>query len=670
MNLRVLLRWMVSIVIAVGLLGVIGLALNPPVQARVALVYDWPGVGPCSASLQQCIDAAVVQPGDTIRIKPGIYTQSVTLAKPVSLIGDGRATSVFNAEPGQRVLTVTGSISFTTVISGLTFKDGNAAGSVCPGACGGGVLIAGAARPTLQNIALVNNTAAWQGGGLWVEGGPDLKLVNAAFISNTAVGGDGGGLWTPANTQVFDSIFERNTAGEDGGGAYVDGSTSLYAGNSTFFKNKAILGVGGGAYVGGAAILNGGWVKENLATSGGGLQVSSLIFTGTEVTNNTAYNDGGGAAVFGPVQLQGGKFVGNASTTGNGGALTASSLRARYTSFLSNTASSGLIQQGGAAYVWGGPNDLDQVWFQNNQVKSNGGGLYATGLTTLTAVTMISNTARVGQGGGAFVGSPVKVVGGSYVDNFADTSGGGLYASSLSLQGTHVNNNRTNGDGGGLHSADGPLTLTDSQLNDNVAGQSGGGLYAFGSVWVTSSLFIHNSAYNGGGFYHAMAGDAYLVNALFARNQSAPTQTAAIAFAATGSFSMVHSTIVDNVLNPASAISIDNGNATSDLRDNIVSGHAIGLNLISGGSYEDYNLYFNNSTNVTGPVTFGGHSLPSAAPQFVNPLADDYHLRFTSPAIDAGINVGVSFDVDGQPRPIGLRVSTLGLMRRLRPSSS
>jgi hypothetical protein len=87
---------MLSIVVALGLLGAIGLALNPPVQARVATTYNWPGPLPCNASLQQCLDAAVVLPGDTIHIRPGVYTASVTLAKAVSLIGDNAQTTILS----------------------------------------------------------------------------------------------------------------------------------------------------------------------------------------------------------------------------------------------------------------------------------------------------------------------------------------------------------------------------------------------------------------------------------------------------------------------------------------------------------------------------------------------------------------------------------------------
>jgi hypothetical protein len=42
-------------------------------------------------------------------------------------------------------------------------------------------------------------------------------------------------------------------------------------------------------------------------------------------------------------------------------------------------------------------------------------------------------------------------------------------------------------------------------------------------------------------------------------------------------------------------------------------------------------------------------------PGFVDPLNDDYHLAAGSAAIDAGIDAGVLFDIDGDPRPVGPR---------------
>ena len=43
----------------------------------------------------------------------------------------------------------------------------------------------------------------------------------------------------------------------------------------------------------------------------------------------------------------------------------------------------------------------------------------------------------------------------------------------------------------------------------------------------------------------------------------------------------------------------------------------------------------------------------SGDPAFVNPSVWDYHLTADSAAIDAGVDAGVTTDIDSQPRPAG-----------------
>jgi predicted outer membrane repeat protein len=683
MNTRALLRWSIAIVTAVGLLGVIGLALNPPVQARpqtrpqarVTTVYDWPApLPPCNGSLQQCLDAAVVLPGDTIRVKPGVYTASVTLAKPVNLVGDNRFATVLLAEPGQRVLTVTGNLSYTTVISGLTFKQGQIGGPLCPDACGGGIALLGVARPTLQNIVLQDNSAL-QGGGLWVEGGLDVKLVNVWFVHNMA-GTDGGGLWTMADTQLFNANFESNTAANSGGGVYVEGAMPLAANNSTFVRNVAINGGGGGVLAGGpfsraqpgsarnmtlevgaagraVAVLNGSSFRENSAFSGGGVQAVELIMTSTDFISNSAAFGGGGANISGPAQLQGGKFLSNTTSNGSGGGLSAGQLQAQFTYFSANAATGGSIQQGGAIFLNSGPNDLDSVWFQNNEAQSNGGALYATGVTRLTGVSMISNTAHSGQGGGTFSDSPLVVLGGSYVDNYAAVSGGGIYALGLNVDGAHFDANHTPGNGAGLLADGAPLRISNSRFSDNVAGQHGGGVYANNFFDIDNTVFLHNQGGNGGGgLFHEVGGTGHVVNSLFARNAGSEAGAALVLAASAANVDIVHTTIADQPRN--ADIAINNVASILNISDTIIAGHTTGLNG-QGVTQHGYMLYFDNGTDVLGNV-FATGPITTADPLFAAVPVDDYHLRFNSPAIDAGAYAGVDFDIDGQPRPIGPQV--------------
>ncbi|HTP10858.1 MAG TPA: choice-of-anchor Q domain-containing protein, partial [Anaerolineae bacterium] len=105
---------------------------------------------PC-ATVQHAIDVA--NDGDQILIASGLYTQSATLDKPVSVTGVSSDTTIIHAIEGQRVLTVTGAtISNSVVISGLTFT-----GGVDP--LGGGISIGGNAQPTLQSIVVTDNSS-------------------------------------------------------------------------------------------------------------------------------------------------------------------------------------------------------------------------------------------------------------------------------------------------------------------------------------------------------------------------------------------------------------------------------------------------------------------------------------------------------------------------------
>ncbi len=555
MNTRVLIRWLVAMVIAFGVIGAIGQVLNSAAQARAALVFDWPGLlPPCNTpSLQQCIDAAVIQPGDTIHIKPGVYTQSVTLNKPVSLVGNNAQTTILNAEPFQRVLTVTGNITSSTIISGLTLAQGNLAQGVCPDACGGGILLSGPARPLLQNITLAQNSAD-QGGGLWADPGPDVRLINVAFISNA-------------------------------------------------------------------------------------------------VNGLSAY--GGGAFINGPVQLNGGRFVGN---SGNGefpvgGGLYAMGASISGTQFLSNTLT-GSSSYGGGMYLSSGPSELFGVTLIGNR-STWGGGIYAGGTLSLTDGVVLSNTA-LNYGGGVYGNSGIlAVTRGRYESNTAGLSGGALYASGpLTLIAAEVSHNSA-ADGGGVYAMQ-PVVVDHSKFFDNqaaVAAGRGGALYVASALDLNSTMLVGNSAAYGGGVYHDLTGDARVVNTVFARNQAQTGSGAALNLNSTDNVIILHTTIGDLLGNPGQAIEAAGG--TLGITDTIIVSHATAISATNASAYEDYNLFFGNGVNLAGAIASGGNDLTSVDPQFADPFNDDYHLRFSSPAINNGIDAGVAVDFDGQPRPIG-----------------
>lgn len=653
MNTRVLIRWLTTIVIAAGALTAIGLVLNPVAHAGTATVRDWPGVlPPCNASLQQCLDSALVLPGDVIHIRPGVYTQSVTLYKAVSLIGDGPAGTMLNAPTRQRVLTVTGNLTFSTVISGITFAGGDLIGLSCPDGCGGGILLSGPARPALQNIVLRENNA-WQGGGLWADAGPEVVISYSRIFSNSAVE-MGGGAYAVTDVRLINTMIDHNQSSATGGGLEVLGSLNVT--NGSILGNTA-QGDGGGAHVGAGVTLNyGRWDGNVAGGSGGGLFAATLNMTGTSFLNNVGGLYGGGVYFSGPATIRGGQFVRNRATGGGGaGGLYASELHALGTQFFSNTAEGSSTAWGGGAYVAMGLADLNQVRFEGNSTLGEGGGLYAAGPVTLIDSNVLNNFADMGNGGGLSAGGDLFILDSRLENNVSRfNSGGGAYAQNLAkvVNSTFVSNSASLR-GGGLAGIEG-AEVERSQFLRNSGLQSGGGLDVEGPLNITSSIFVSNSSSLGGGVYHNLNGDGRVVNSLFARNTAVAANAGALQLASPGHVDVIHTTIADPAgapFNLAAAIQLESGSL--NVTNTIIADHTTGVYNSGGVASEDYNLFFNMSTFTAGSVISGGHDLYPASSPFADALNDEYHLRFTADAINAGIAAGVNFDIDGQPRPIG-----------------
>jgi hypothetical protein len=135
---------------------------------------------------------------------------------------------------------------------------------------------------------------------------------------------------------------------------------------------------------------------------------------------------------------------------------------------------------------------------------------------------------------------------------------------------------------------------------------------------------------------------------LFAGNHAA-TEGAGIYKDGDSLLQLVHLTIVSPTLASNQAVSV--GAGTVYITNTIVASHTTGIENAGGTVSEDYSLFYGNTANLSG-VTGGSHSL-TGDPAFVNPAADDYHLKVTSAAIDAGTDAGVTTDFDGKARPQG-----------------
>jgi len=286
LNIRITIRWVAVVVVAFAALAGVSLAVNPlmRVQAR-SQSTDYTVGGPCGATIQACINNPIVQAGDRVLIPAGIYTESLTLNKAVSLIGADADTTIVQAISDQRVMTVTGSaITATTVISGLAFTGGNLTGGFgCPLYCGGGLRITEGAQPLLQNLMIANNHTAYIGGGMYADG--KIALVNVTFMNNTATVNSGGLAGDDAVTLV-DTVFMGNAA-PSGGGATIYTATV----KGSRFENNSGGGLGVYDY---AAIADSRFISNTTLYDGGGLWAGgTLTLTNSVFLSNTAGTGGG-----------------------------------------------------------------------------------------------------------------------------------------------------------------------------------------------------------------------------------------------------------------------------------------------------------------------------------------------------------------------------------------
>src|SRR5258708_10749234 len=138
-------------------------------------------------SIQACIDAA--NPGDEVHIPAGLYTESLVVAKAISLTGNLSSTTIIHALDNQRVMTITGAAVYLAEVM-LTGGVFTSTGLDYSTNCGGGLRIVAAGLAVLHNVAIVSNTA-YCGGGLGTFG-VAVTLDGVDIFSNTA--GVGGGM--------------------------------------------------------------------------------------------------------------------------------------------------------------------------------------------------------------------------------------------------------------------------------------------------------------------------------------------------------------------------------------------------------------------------------------------------------------------------------------------
>ena len=556
---------------------------------------------------------------------------------------------------------------------------------------GGGVYATGAVTIALQGTAQIyGNASGADGGGLYAEDGAVLSFADDSQLGddnpawgNTATG-NGGGLYADGASLILieDSAVVWHNTAVDGGGLYLTGGTPLTMTGGALRSNQA-AGLGGGLAVAhGAAYLRDTVIAENAAQQGGGVGFANhagnqLLAINTQIISNTAEAEGGGVysdqANFGLVALDGtGRLSGN-TAGGNGGGLylTGSANLALGSSTLGSpveVAGNTTSGSGGGLY-FDGPGHLILVGaltLAGNYALADGGGVYQSGgelivmgLTPGLKPQITGNTAANGSGGGLYLVDVNSVPGndGAQAGNLlvsgnqADVDGGGLYVGGgtyLRLFNALIHANLAGQAGGGL-AVDGAtvemgayaegcqnVTLAPnhycSELRNNAATIEGGAVSLAGTLVVSHTAVISNSAGLGGGVYSGSNGDHLeLVDTLFTANTGK-----ALYVAADGELELIQSTFAGNDW----AIDINDNGATAELQNNLIWGNGFGVETAVvptvGCSF--------SQNGVGGTIK---------DPLFQTTGRGAYRLAANSPAVDACL-IGTAVDLDGLARPQGV----------------
>ena len=290
--------------------------------------------------------------------------------------------------------------------------------------------------------------------------------------------------------------------------------------------------------------------------------------------------------------------------------------------------------------------------FEHNQAGRAIGALNVGGILAATNTAFVANSAQTGAGAVA-VSSAAQFQGVRFEGNQAGGLSGALAVDgSLTAANTVFISNTARNVGAAF--VLGHAILQDVRFEHNHAVTNDGALRVVRSLAATNTVFISNTAGAATGAVFLTGNTtrpSRLVNVLLADNQSG-NHGAALDMQGSlsgSSLQILHTTIAAPNPSSGEAIFIDAGTVT--LSNTIVAGYATDIDNAGGTVSGDHNLLTGNTVTISGTTALT-HSV-AGNPFFVDPAHGDYHLSASSAAVDAGIDTGLAFDFEGDPRPQG-----------------
>ena len=322
------------------------------------------------------------------------------------------------------------------------------------------------------------------------------------------------------------------------------------------------------------------------------------------------------------------------------------------------------INEGGGMYVDSDENlgeelALTNVTLRDNTSSNNyGGGFYVDGNRTTISRSLFENN-QADSGGGIYSDEDLRLIETTFRNNTAENDGGAINAGNLlEVEAGRFENNRAlEGEGGGI-SVSGPLNIVGSTFDRNSA-LLGGGIYARSIVTLEGNSFVSNEASTGVGLLlEGRTAGNRISNNLWAEHSTTNAEASAVITVLPPSGNtqsdivLSHNTIANATITEGSGVYV--GGVSATLRNNIISNYQAALTIVAANDIAviaEHNLTFTEGTSGTGVIDEQNNR--SGDPRFVDPASGNYRLQIGSPAIDTGINAGLTVDLDGAARPFG-----------------
>ncbi len=170
-----------------------------------------------------------------------------------------------------------------------------------------------------------------------------------------------------------------------------------------------------------------------------------------------------------------------------------------------------------------------------------------------------------------------------------------------------------------------------------VYSSTGDGVYVVGGDLTLERTWVYHNTGDG---VEVKGGTYALVNNVIAHNEEAGLQTAG------SEGTVLHNTFARNIA--AGAII----SHTAGFTNTIFYSHTVGLSVATSSSaYLSNTLWYSNTTNQAAGTLISSTNVYSD-PAFSDPDGTGYHVQIASGAIEAGVDTGLSEDIDGEPRPL------------------